>query len=56
VIQAELGDPALYEDKGRLLQLLKRHDAAKDHAAELMAEWEAATLRLEAAEAEAAEA
>jgi ATP-binding cassette subfamily F protein 3 len=56
VIQAELGDPALYEDKDRLLQLLKRHDAAKDHAAELMAEWEAATLRLEAAEAEAAEA
>jgi hypothetical protein len=51
-IHADLAQPSTYEDKDKLAEVLRRHDAAKDRAAALMTEWERATLALERAEAE----
>ena len=48
-IQNQLADPAVYNDNDKVKQLVADLDAAKDAAAQLMAEWEAATLSLEAA-------
>ena len=53
-VHAQLAEPSTYEDKDKLTDLLRRHDAAKDRAAALMTEWELATLALERAEAELA--
>jgi len=50
-LQAQLGEPATYEDKDKLTELLRRHEGAKDRAAALMTDWEAATVALERAEA-----
>jgi ATP-binding cassette subfamily F protein 3 len=46
-VQAEMGDPALYEDADRVKEAGERLDAAKDRAAELMHQWEQAATRLE---------
>ena len=48
-LQNQLADPAVYEDKDRMQELITAHDEAKEHAADLMVEWENATLALEAA-------
>ncbi len=48
-LQAQLADPAIYEDNDRVKELVGDHEAAKDTAANLMAEWEQATLALEQA-------
>jgi len=47
--QAQLADPEVYEDADKVKELVAAHDAAKDRAADLMTEWEAATMALEAA-------
>ncbi len=47
VLQAELADPDVYADTDKLVELQRRHDAAKDEAASLMAEWEHAATQLE---------
>lgn len=44
-----LADPAVYDDSERVKSLVRELDAAKDRAAALMAEWEAASTALEAA-------
>ena len=49
-LQAQLADPLIYEDKERAQELIAAHDVAKARAAELMAEWEAVTLRVEGAQ------
>jgi ATP-binding cassette subfamily F protein 3 len=46
-LQALLGDPAVYEDGERVQELVAAHDAAKEKAALLMSDWEAATLALD---------
>jgi ATP-binding cassette subfamily F protein 3 len=46
-VQAEMADPALYEDADRVREAGERLDAAKDRAADLMHEWEQAATRLE---------
>ena len=46
-LQALLGDPEVYEDSKRVQELVAAHDAAKDKAALLMSDWEAATLALD---------
>jgi ATP-binding cassette subfamily F protein 3 len=46
-IQAKLSDPSVYDDTHRVADLNRRLDAAKDRAAELMAEWETVATRLE---------
>ena len=48
-LQAQLADPAVYEDADKVKELVAAHDAAKDRAAQLMTEWEDATMALEAA-------
>ena len=48
-MQAQLADPAVYEDSDKVKELVAAHDAAKDRAAQLMTEWEDATMALEAA-------
>ena len=48
-LQAKLADPAVYEDNDKVKEIVAAHEAAKDTAADLMAQWEAATLALEAA-------
>jgi len=48
-VQARLADPAVYDDNDKVQELVATLDSAKDRAAELMAEWEAATMALEAA-------
>ncbi len=48
-LQNQLADPAVYEDKDRMQELITAHDEAKERAADLMVEWENATLALEAA-------
>ena len=48
-MQAQLADPAVYEDSEKVKELVAAHDAAKDRAAQLMTEWEDATMALEAA-------
>ena len=49
LIQEQLADPAVYEDNDKVKELVAGLDEAKDKAAELMAEWEAATEALDAA-------
>ena len=49
LIQEQLADPAIYEDNEKVKELVAGLDVAKDKAAELMAEWEAATEALDAA-------
>ncbi len=51
-LQAELADPKIYENSDALQDLLARHATAKDKAADLINEWEQATLNLEKAESE----
>lgn len=46
-LQEQLADPEIYEDNDKVKSLVEAHEAAKDKAATLMAEWEAATLALE---------
>ena len=48
-LQAKLADPAVYDDNDKVKEIVGAHEAAKDRAADLMAQWEAATLALEAA-------
>ena len=48
-LQAQLADPAIYEDNGKVKEVVAAHEAAKDRAAELMTQWEEATTALEAA-------
>jgi ATP-binding cassette, subfamily F, member 3 len=46
-----LADPEVYGDGAQVKELVARHGAAKDRAAELLDAWEAAQLELEEAEA-----
>ncbi len=46
-LQRQLADPSVYDDGGRVKELVARHDAAKQAAADAMAEWESATSELE---------
>ncbi len=46
-LQAELADPAVYEDGAKVAELAKAFDAAKDEAAELSLRWETLASRLE---------
>ena len=48
-----LADPDVYGDGERVKQLVARHGAAKDEAAELLERWERTQTRLEAAESAA---
>nr|MBA2530208.1 hypothetical protein [Euzebyales bacterium] len=48
-----LADPAVYDDAEQVKQVVATHNVAKDRAAELFAEWERLSTRLEAAEARA---
>jgi len=48
-----LADPDVYADGGRVKELVARHGAAKDEAAELLERWERTQTRLEAAESAA---
>lgn len=48
-LQAKLADPEVYEDAARVKELVAEHDTAKEKAAHLMGEWEAATMALDAA-------
>ena len=48
-LQAQLADPEVYEDNEKVKTIVAAHEAAKDKAANLMTEWEAATLALEQA-------
>ncbi len=48
-----LADPDVYADGGRVKELVARHGAAKDEAAELLERWERPQTRLEAAESAA---
>ena len=48
-IQTQLGDPAVYDDNDKVKELVASLDEAKDKAASLMNEWEAATEALDAA-------
>ncbi len=50
-LQADLADPTVYGNTDLLQDLIARHASAKDKAAELMNEWEQATLQLDRAEA-----
>jgi ATP-binding cassette subfamily F protein 3 len=46
-VQRRLADPEVYADQERVAALVAEHDAAKDRAADLMAQWEKLTLELE---------
>lgn len=48
-LQAQLANPEVYDDNEKVKEIVAAHEAAKDRAAELMSEWEAASLALEAA-------
>ena len=48
-LERQLADPALYEDRDAVEDLTTRHGEAKDKAVALMAEWEALSLRVDAA-------
>jgi ATP-binding cassette subfamily F protein 3 len=50
-LHQRLADPDLYADAGAVQALVDEHELAKDRAAGLMAEWEAAAADLERAEA-----
>lgn len=45
-LEAQLADPAVYEDKERLAELLETHAKAQAKAAELMEQWEQAAEKL----------
>ena len=45
-IQNRLADPDLYQDPDRAAAVVAEHEAAKDAAARLMAEWERISTRL----------
>ena len=49
LLQEKMADPEVYEDAELVKRLIEEHEGAKDKATELMAEWEAATEALEAA-------
>ncbi|MEX1178186.1 MAG: ABC-F family ATP-binding cassette domain-containing protein [Nitriliruptor sp.] len=49
----QLADPAVYDEPEVVKDVVARHAAAKDRAADLMQRWERASLELEAAEATA---
>ncbi len=46
-LQKELADPSTYDEPSRLAELNRDYEAARSEAAELMAEWERLTARLE---------
>jgi ATP-binding cassette subfamily F protein 3 len=46
-LQVKLADPETYSDSAKVADLTTRHDKAKTKAAELMAEWERVTARVE---------
>ncbi len=46
-LQAELADPATYDDPDRLGELNRRFEEARNRAADLMREWERLTAQLE---------
>jgi ATP-binding cassette, subfamily F, member 3 len=48
----QLADPAVYDDNDRVRDLVRRHEAAKDRAAALFAEWEQLATDLEDATAD----
>lgn len=48
-LQAKLADPSVYDDSEQVKALVADYDKAKDRAAQLMAEWEATTVALDAA-------
>lgn len=48
-IQRQLADPATYDDREAVVALTAEHDRLKDRALDLMAEWEEAQSRLDAA-------
>ncbi|MEM7275616.1 MAG: ABC-F family ATP-binding cassette domain-containing protein [Actinomycetota bacterium] len=54
-LERRLADPEVYADKALMNDLIDQHDAAKRKADRLLAEWEAASTKLEAAEAAARE-
>jgi hypothetical protein len=45
-VQERLADPDLYQDPDGAAVVVAEHEAAKDRAAELMAEWERLSLQL----------
>ena len=45
-VQGRLADPDLYQDPDRAASVVAEHEAAKDRAADLMAEWERLSLQL----------
>ncbi len=49
-LQIQLADPAAYEDTEAMKALIAEHETAKDTAATLMSEWEAASERLDKAQ------
>jgi ATP-binding cassette subfamily F protein 3 len=50
---AQLADPATYADHHAFRELIDRHNAARDRADQLAAEWSRLSAKLEVAEAEA---
>jgi cell division protein FtsL len=49
---ARLADPATYADHHAFRELIDRHNAARDRADQLAADWARLSTELEAAEAE----
>jgi hypothetical protein len=45
-VQNRLADPDLYQEPDRAAAVVAEHEAAKDTAARLMAEWEGLSARL----------
>ncbi|MCH2422044.1 MAG: ABC-F family ATP-binding cassette domain-containing protein [Acidimicrobiales bacterium] len=45
-VQGRLADPDLYQDPDRAASVVAEHEAAKDRAADLMAEWERLSVQL----------
>ncbi len=46
-LHERMADPAVYEDADAIKALVAEHDAAKDKAADLMAQWEKLSVDLE---------
>ncbi|HET6379419.1 MAG TPA: hypothetical protein VFH63_00075, partial [candidate division Zixibacteria bacterium] len=55
-VTAQLSDPTVYQDAGRVRELIERHNSACDRAEALAAEWTAVSAELEAHERVAAQA
>ena len=49
-LQRQLADPAVYGDNDQVVDLVRRHEEAKDAAAMLMETWMAASEELERVE------